>query len=65
MKKENKAFKITEIANGLKKNHSTIRKYLDILIDLELIKIEKKKNRIVFTLDLERYSKAKNSIKGV
>ena len=65
IKKENKAFKITEIATGLKKNHSTIKKYLYILIDLELIKIEKEKNRNIFKLDLEKYSKARKSIKGV
>jgi len=65
MKKENKAFKITEIATALKKNHSTIKKYLDILKDIELIKIEKVKNRITFKLDLEKYSIARKSIQGV
>ncbi|UCC20315.1 MAG: hypothetical protein JSV62_03235 [Promethearchaeota archaeon] len=64
MKQENKAFKITEIATSLKKNHSTIKKYLDILRDLELIKIEKEKNRNIFKLNFEIYSKAKKSIKG-
>ena len=65
MKKENKALKITEIATGLKKNHSTIKKYLDILKDLELIKIEKEKNRNIFKLDKEKYSKVRKSIQGV
>ena len=65
IKKENKAFKITEIATGLKKNHSTIKKYLDILKDLELIKIEKDKKRNIFKLNLETYSKVRKSIKGV
>lgn len=64
IKNKNKAFKITEIATGLKKNHSTIKKYLDILNDLELIKIEKEKNRNIFKLDFEKYSKARKSIEG-
>ncbi len=65
MKNKNQAFKITEIASGLKKNHSTIKKYLDILSDLKLIKIEQDKNRNIFKLDLEKYSKAKKSLKGM
>ena len=65
MKKDNKAFKITEIATSLKKNHSTIKKYLNILEDLRLIKIEKEKNRKLFKLNLDSYSKAIKSIKGV
>ncbi len=64
MKIENKALKITEIANGLKKNHSTIKKYIDILIDLKLIKIEKEKNRNIFKLDLRKYSNVRKSIQG-
>ena len=62
MRIENKALKITEIANGLKKNHSTIKKYIDILIDLKLIKIEKEKNRNIFKLDLRKYSNIRKSI---
>jgi predicted transcriptional regulator len=65
MKNKNKVFKITEIATGLKKNHSTIKKYLQILTDLELVIAEKEKNRINFKLDLDKYSKVKKSIKGV
>jgi len=64
MKIDNKALKITEIANGLKKNHSTIKKYIDILIDLKLIKIEKEKNRNIFKLDLRNYSNIRKSIQG-
>ena len=62
MRIENKALKITEIADGLKKNHSTIKKYIDILIDLKLIKIEKEKNRNIFKLDLRKYSNIRKSI---
>jgi predicted transcriptional regulator len=64
MKKENKAFKITEIANGLKKNHSTIKKYLDVLKNLKLIKIEKLNGRIGFKFDLDRYSKVLKAVRG-
>jgi len=65
MKKENKAFKITEIATALKKNHSTIKKYLDILKKMELIKIKKEKNKNMFKLDLEKYANARKSIQGI
>ncbi|MFX1308429.1 MAG: hypothetical protein ACFE9M_00110 [Promethearchaeota archaeon] len=65
MEKENKGFKITEITTALKKNHSTIKKYLDILKNMELIKIEKEKNRKIFKLDLEKYTRARKSIQGV
>jgi predicted transcriptional regulator len=64
MKEENKAFKITEIADGLKKNHSTIKKYLDTLIKLKLIRIEKLNGRNGFKFDLERYSKVLKSVRG-
>lgn len=62
MKKENKAFKITEIATNLKKNYNTIKKYINILKNLKLLKIEKDKNRILFKLDLDKYSKIKKLI---
>ncbi|GAH58749.1 unnamed protein product [marine sediment metagenome] len=64
MKEENKVFKITEIADGLKKNHSTVKKYLDILKNLKLIKIEKVNGRNGFKLDLEQYSKVLKSVQG-
>ncbi|MFX1311039.1 MAG: hypothetical protein ACFFHD_00285 [Promethearchaeota archaeon] len=64
MKKEKKPLKITEIATSLKKNHNTIKKYLNILKDLKLIKIEKVKNRALYKLETEEYSKIRNSIQG-
>ncbi len=57
MPKRDIALKITEIADGLKKNHNTIKKYLDILGNLKLIKVEKEKTRDVYRLDLKRYQK--------
>ena len=64
MKEENKVFKITEIVDGLKKNHSTVKKYLDILKNLKLIKVEKVNGRNGFKLDLEQYSKVLKSVRG-
>jgi predicted transcriptional regulator len=64
LKKQNKPLKITEIADGLKKNHSTIKKYLDILKSLKFVKIEKVNGRNGFKLDSEYYSKIRKSIQG-
>jgi predicted transcriptional regulator len=64
MKNKNKAFKITEIATKLKKNHSTVKKYLKILNNLKLIIIEKQNKRTTYKLNLVKYSKAQKSIKG-
>ena len=54
---ESKGLKITEIANTLKKNHSTIKKYIKILKNLKLIKTEKENKRILFKLAKEEYLK--------
>jgi predicted transcriptional regulator len=56
--KNERPFKITEIADGLKKNHNTINKYLEALIDLKLVEIEKEKSRNLYKLNKERYLKA-------
>ncbi len=65
MKQENKALKITEIAAGLKKNHNTIKKYLDILKDLNLVKIEKDNKRKLFIFNTKKYTKVRKLIQGV
>jgi len=64
MKKEQKSLKITEIATSLKKNHNTIKKYLNILKNLKLIKTQKVKNRTLFKLEIEEYSKIRKSIQS-
>ncbi|MFX1487839.1 MAG: hypothetical protein ACFFBI_01735 [Promethearchaeota archaeon] len=64
IEKENKPLKITEIANGLKKNHSTVKKYLEILKNLKVIKSEKINGKNGYKLDLEHYSKIRKSIQG-
>jgi predicted transcriptional regulator len=50
--------KITEIVDELKKNHNTIKKYLEVLTDLKLVEIEKEKSRSLYKLNKERYLKA-------
>jgi len=63
MRKKKIAVKITDIADGLKKNHNTIKKYLDILGNLRLIIIEKEKTRSVYKLNMKRYSQVVNIVK--
>ncbi len=62
MLKEDKPLKITEIANGMKKNHTTIKKYLNILENLKLVETGKEKNRILYKLDKKKYNKVRKSI---
>jgi len=50
--------KITEIADSLKKNHNTIKKYLETLTDLKLVEIEKEKSRNLYKINKEKYLKA-------
>lgn len=57
MANENKALKITEIADGLKKNHNTIKKYLETLTNLKLVEIEKEKSRNLYKINQERFLK--------
>lgn len=56
--KNERPLKITEIADGLKKNHNTIKKYLEALTNLKLVEIEKEKSRNLYKLNKERYLKA-------
>ncbi len=62
LKKEQGAFKITEIAANLKRNYNTVKKYLEILRNLKIIKIEKNKKRVLYRLDLEKYDNIRKSI---
>ena len=62
LKKEQGAFKITEIAANLKRNYNTVKKYLEILRNLKIIKIEKNKKRVLYRLDLKKYDNLKKSI---
>ncbi|MFW9936840.1 MAG: hypothetical protein ACFFD5_04280 [Candidatus Thorarchaeota archaeon] len=55
MKRENKKLKLTDIATQLKKNYNTIKKYLNILSDLKIVKTEKENKKTIFMLDLDRY----------
>ncbi|MFX1344680.1 MAG: hypothetical protein ACFFAI_06210 [Promethearchaeota archaeon] len=64
MEQENKTLKITEIATGLKKNHNTIKKYLNVLTDLKLVNIEKDNKRKLFKFNIKNYTKVRNLIQG-
>jgi predicted transcriptional regulator len=64
MSKENKPLKITEIANGMRKNHTTIKKYINILKDLKIVETEKEKNRILYKMDSKKYKNVLKSIRG-
>jgi len=64
MIKENKALKGTEISTGLKKNYNTIKKYLEILKNLDLVTIEKENKKVSFKINAEKYYKIRESILG-
>ena len=60
--KNERPLKITEIVDSLKKNHNTIKKYLDALTTLKLVEIEKEKSRNLYKLNKERYLKAEKLV---
>jgi len=62
LKKEGKSYKITEIVSILKRNYNTVKKYLEILKNMKLIKIERDKKRELFSLDLEKYDNIRKSL---
>jgi len=62
LKKERNAFKITDIVANTKRNYNTVKKYLEILRNLKIIKIEKNKKRVLYRLDLKKYDNLKKSI---
>ena len=62
LKDEKTSFKITEIATKLNRNYNTVKKYLEILRNLNLMIIEKDKKRTLFRVDLEKYENMRKSI---
>ncbi len=60
--KNERPLKITEIVDSLKKNHNTIKKYLEALTNLKLVEIEKEKSRNLYKLNKERYLKAEKLV---
>ena len=58
IKAQEKGPKITDIANGLKKNHNTVKKYLKILEDLDLVHIKKDNSRDIYILNKKAHKKA-------
>lgn len=59
---EKKEFKITEIANGLKRNYNTIKKYLKILQNLQLITIKRQNRKVLFSLNEDKYFEVRKLI---
>ena len=62
LKKERDAFKITDIVANIKRNYNTVKKYLEILRNLKIVKIEKNKKRVLYRLDLKNYDTIRKSI---
>jgi DNA-binding IclR family transcriptional regulator len=60
--KNKRLLKITEIADNLKKNHNTIKRYLEALINLRLVEIQKEKSRNLYKLNKQRYLKAEKFV---
>ena len=64
MLEQNDSLKVSDISNNLKKNYNTVKKYMDILANLQLVKIEMNKKRSLFSLDRKRYNKFRKVIFG-
>ena len=62
LKEEGNSFKITELASVIKRNYNTVKKYLEILQNLNIIKIEKDKKRVLYKIDFEKYESIRKSI---
>jgi len=62
LRKEKSSFKTAEIASDLKRNYNTVKKYLEILKNLKIVKVEKNKKRVLYRLDIEKYDNLKKSI---
>ena len=61
---QTESLKVSDISNNLKKNYNTVKKYLEILLDLQLVHVERDKKRLLFKLDHKRYYKLKELIFG-
>ena len=59
---EKKEFKITEIANGLKRNYNSIKKYLKILQNLQLINTKRQNRKVLFSLNEDKYFEVRKLI---
>ncbi len=57
-----KEFKITEIANGLKRNYNSIKKYFKILQKLQLITIRRQNRIVLFCLNEDKYFEVRKLI---
>lgn len=57
-------FKTTNIKEKLKMNYNTVKKYLKILNDLNLVKVLKENNQSSYILDVANYHETLNKIKN-
>jgi len=64
MMSENDPLKVSDLSNHLKKNYNTVKKYLEILNQLQIITTITDKKRILFKLNLNQYYKCKELILG-
>ncbi|MBN1802844.1 MAG: ArsR family transcriptional regulator [Candidatus Lokiarchaeota archaeon] len=56
--------KVTDIAEGLKKNHNIVKKYLNVLENLNMLIIQKEKTRNLYKIDQDKYEEAKNIVES-
>jgi len=59
---QTESLKVSDISNNLKKNYNTVKKYLEILHDLQLVQFESNKKRLLFKLDHKKYYELKELI---
>ncbi len=64
MREREEPIKVTDIAEGLKKNHNIVKKYLNVLEDLKMLNIEKEKTRNLYKIDQDRYKEVKNIVES-
>lgn len=62
LNEEGNSFKLTEIASITKRNYNTVKKYIEILQKLKLIKIERDKKRVLYKIDIDKYESVRKSI---
>ncbi len=62
MQKKEFPLKLMDVADGLNKNHNTVKKYLDALCNLELLQVQKEKTRNTYILNQELYKKVSQTV---
>ncbi len=62
IQRNNCPLKLMDIADGLNKNHNTVKKYLDALCNLELLQVQKENTRNTYTLNQDLYKKVMKNV---